>query len=892
MFKRIMLTLIVFSVVLIAGNFDIYNYKDKEPSQLSGMQDYVTIPNTEYWNNNAYKQIYDIIQYNLRNLNDPGKRVRYVQDYSDIWMAIRDSIYSYPQPGKIVFAPNDTTVVRDSTVYLASNMSLEIPPGHFIDWYNANWNTCGNAELFRAWGDSNITIVGGNLYGNSEKYDDVKGLLYDNDVNGDSLTIVVTGITVAADSMANWHCVNLTTSEHDYVSSNTATSSGRTSVTLKTKRSTLGTIGSDYVVFSPNNQWNHAFGFWDCKNVIIKDVRISNFGGDGINLIDTDSVLIDGVDIKTKARFFVEPMLIGRQGISLIYNAAGSEYGDGGACIYNAAGSEYGDGGACHPEGKEIYSDTSISSIRVVNSHIDGGYYAVDFEPNTTGGTIRDVIFANNLITNDEGSGIGSDTNMNLKHVIIANNVIDVKGYGLFFSSNNENYCIEHMWIVGNEIRCGGGAALYLRGNIKNLHILGNTFSARDTTGPEALLTMYMPSDSVDGRPKHSYIQNVDISNNVFYHAPKRAINFYNASPWTHRISDINITNNTIVNPGYRSFTSNNFAPVYIANCSRINVRGNFVFENTGRNEMKRPFEFVGCDSLVVSDNVTYGSWYSNSAVFWACSNYYDIDNTWGYPGDGGSSSESTTSDLGFETMTPAPTNHVIIDTVLVDSGFVYHIQHFGKFGTDSVMYWSAIGTRDTLLFTTLSDTSIRVYNDSLFVASSDSIIADSISIKKKLFGHREDHYQQVFGDTAATTAGDWANEHWYSWLTYRDVINPRNNILGALLRAVNYSTYSNAGGPVAQRTEVELYANEDDRQVAHTGDVTRTFKATGGKFEPDNLILPYDRFSPRLDGSVDTLAVENGMILVRNDTIFIYTAGSWKHWVATGTGYDPTDYE
>jgi len=840
--RDIILTLtlaIVFTFGLSATDPDstVQQYYNKTVDQLSGLTTAGVRPTKSWFDTHIFavqKAFADKFQW-----EDTLTSVRYSVKYDDI----RDAIYdngTVPVSGKIVFPVTATEVVRDSTIYLGSNMSLDFHSGFTVDWYNANWSTCGNAELFRAWGDSNITIKGGNFYGNSEKYDDVTGLLYNNDVNGDSLIIVVTGITVAADSMANWHCVNLTTREHDYVLSNTATSSGRTSVTLKTKRGTLGTIGSDYVVFSPNNQWNHAFGFWDCKNVIVKDVRISNFGGDGINLIDTDSVLIDGVDIKTKERFFVEPMLIGRQGIS--------------------------------------------SSIRIVNSHIDGGYYAIDFEPNTEGGTIRDVIIANNLITNDEGSGIGSNTSMNLKH--------DVKGYGLFFSSNNEDYCIEHMWIVDNEIRCGRSAAIYLRGNIKNLHILGNTFSARDTTGPEALLTVYMPRDSVDGRPKHSYIQNVHIDNNVFYHAPKRAINFYNASPWTHRVSDINITNNTIVNPGYRSSYPANYAPVYIANCSRINIRGNFVFENTGRNEMKRPFEFVGCDSLVVSDNVTYGSWYSNSAVFWACNNYYDIDNTWGYPGDGGSSSESTTNDLGFETMTPAPTNHVIIDTVLVDSGFVYHIQHFGKFGTDSVMYWSAIGTRDTLLFTTLSDTSIRVYNDSLFVASSDSIIADSISIKKKLFGHREDHYQQVYGDTAATTTGDWANEHWYSWLTYRDVINPRNNILGALLRAVNYSTYSYASGPVAQRTEVELYANEDDRQVAHTGDVTRTFKATGGKFEPDNLILPGDRFSPRLDGSVDTLAVENGMILVRNDTIFIYTAGSWKHWVATGTGYDPTDYE
>ena len=865
--KRARRPLIVIAVLLLGAWLNLQavdpdslaqQYYGKTADEISGLSSAGVKPTKTWFDQAIFNPL--AAAFGKLQWEDTLTNVRNFVKYDDIRAAIYDD-GTAPVSGKVTFPTYETAIVRDSTIYLGSNMMLEFNPGFTIDWYNADWTYCANPELFRAWGDSNIYIAGNGatFYGNSENYADVSGTLSDDDVNGDSLTFKVTGISVAADSMANWHCINVTESgqgynnkEHNYVSSNTATSGGITTVTLKTKWDTLGVEGVDNIIFSPNNQWNHAIGLWGCKNVIIKDLNINNFGGDGINLIDTDSVLIDGVSIRTEMREFSEPMLIGRQGISLIYNGAGTEYGDG---------------SACHPTGKEITADTTLKAIKITNCDIDGGYYAIDFEPNVVGGTIRDVIIDGNNITNDEGGGITTNTSIYLKNVVISNNIIDTEGYGVFLSSNSASYGIENMWIVNNDIRSNAGSAIYVRGHVKNLYIIGNTISSRDTTRNTNGIQLY-------NAVTNGEMTNVIIRDNTFFNLPNTPFIATNPGA-TSTMHNIEFSDNSIMNPGYRTPNVNGFInyAVYFAGCSKVNVTGNRIFETSGRDEYRRPFEFVGCDSLVVSDNVTYGARYSNSPAYWLCNNYYDVDNIYGYPG-GTTSTGISTINIGYEVI-HSSSNHVIKDTCVVDAdSTVYYIQEFGSFGTDSVVYWITATTRDTILMSsTLTDTTIRVYNDTLFVFSSDSITADSISIRKYLYGTREDHGTFTDGDTLAGTEAI-TNEHWYTWLTYRDVIKPYTNIIGALLRVFNVGTY----GRNAQRSVVELYVNDDSGLVGSTGDVARVFQAVGGKFMPDNLILPTGTTTVTLADTTQDITPVNGMmyVTIADSILHVYINGGW----------------
>jgi len=828
----------VFTFGLSATDPDstVQQYYNKTVDQLSGLTTAGVRPTKSWFDTHIFavqKAFADKFQW-----EDTLTSVRYVVKYDGLSEAIFAG-ESTPQSGHVVAPPFRTDVIRDTTLWLTSNIMLAMPPGYKIDFRDNDKEDTD--ALFWAWADTNVTIYGGELYGNADDYYELCSAVADLDETGATDTLSITGVTVTADSLINWYVDDVTNGETRYIDHNLATVGGITKVTFANNWTTSPKNG-DVLHLSPMTEFHHGIALWGSKNIRIKDTYLHDFPGDGINIVDGENIVIDGVTIHNPLRdgsTVGDHWLVGRQGISIVVNDSGTAY---------AYRSPF--------DSDTLYSTGKVRNIRIVNSDIWGGSPGcIDLEPNADSTYVEDIIIANNYIHRGNRGVAIEHQGAIFQNIVVANNDFSDVLWGMSLNSDS----MQNVLIKDNAFRFRQ-RGLWIS-NSNEIYIEGNTFEQ-------------LNPDSIYTAPYIECLNSEDvyIRHNTFINPPTYAVYISGAKR-------VFFEDNVIINPGYE--TGNLARGFLVTNSTQVFVRNNTVYERTGNNEMWKPGELSYCDSVVVYGNKAWGG-KQNTITMWLCSSVISDVNSEEFS----STSSTTDGSYGYDLVHPSY-NKVGRDTVEVDSGWAYHFVFNSSVGTDTLIWWNENIVADTMILTSPFDTTMTVYNDTLFVAATDSLTADSVSIRKVLYGERFDHGEMRVGHKtgADTVAAEW----WDTIYTWRDVVKAPNGILGALWRYISLSTFANSA---AQRMSVELYLNEDDRNVAHGGDVTRTFKATGGKFEPDNLILPRDRFSPRLDGSVDTLAVENGMILVRNDTIFIYTAGSWKHWVATGTGYDPTDYE
>jgi len=766
-----------------------------------------------------------------------------------------------PQPSRVFGMHNYTETVVDTTIYLANGTMVDLP-GSYKLVFDDRRQTYHGDMLFRCGNDSNITFTGGEITSACDSNTWAISKSVFSGFVGDSLMMI--GMPdIAKDSLANWFVYNSTTGRNNRVAGNGNSNGSFLNVAFQSAWN-VDPVPGDVLQFSPYTQWQHAIFLQSCKNITIKDMYIHHMPGDAVAINGGENITIDNCIFEIPTYHHSRDLydnLIGRMPISLTCNPAGPMIGP-------------------WPFGETPSHKPYLKNVKVTNSTLRGGYHTgADLEPNGTGLTIDGIWFDNCKITG-QGDAFSANTSSNIKNIRVTNCDITTQGYGFFISGNDSDYVTEDILFKGNKVTINrdtpGGAGFYLRGNVKNVVIEDNDFYCADSIGPSYMIHI-LNFDTL-GTPVGMMkpVSNIIIRNNRFHNVPRGAmwVVGYGA---VGGLKNVEITGNVIMNPGYRTDIADGSISYAIIcrNVANLTFSRNTIFENTGRGEVKRPATFQSCDSLIVSNNIVYGCSQSNSFYYADCEPMFASDNTFGFSTADSSSITTGANAFGYEEMPPTSAL-ATIDTVTVDSMSLYYILSFSRSGQDTVYYWSAPSVYSSVILdSTLVDTTIRSYNDTMYVHSSDYVNTDSLSIRKALLGGRMDFTTTInYGDTAAGT-GDITQEFWTVQKTIRDVIHPQNNILGVLIRNYLLATY----GQASQRAVSELYVNDDSGLIYHTGDVTRVYQAIGGKFLPENLILPSDSTQAlNLDGTTQYITPVDGMMYfdVSDSTIHIYSNGGW----------------
>ena len=857
--KIVLVFIILFSIVFIGKAIDVYDYKDDSAAQLSGMEDYVTLPNTSYWNTHAYKQIYDIKEYLLRNLNVSELRQRNVVDYSSIMAAVHDSAETLPQSGLIIGPPNRTDVIRDTTIWLANNMQFEFPAGYKLDWDDLDRSEVDGDFLFKGSLDTNIVISGGEFYGNSDQ-----GFVSLTVVTATTLLGVgvgtVSGVDVVADSMVGWRISQFDARPLEEVpdcayiiaGNGDTDESGHTTIELTTDWcATPDPL--DVLYASWMHQFHYAIGLYHCNNVRIENTYIHDFPGDAIDIAGGEHIYIHNNRLITPAVSFAYgngiEHLIGRQGIS-ITGFDSTAYAVPTYGFYGGIGQNW---------------PGTAKNIIISSNEIEGSYAGIDIEPNGRV-YVENILIDGNLIKGS-ARGIAITTgNARMRDIVISNNVIDSTNIAIdLFASIHADSTVDtrRIFLVGNRINYNTYGMLITA--CDELYVIGNTFiNTGDSTSSSRAIEL-------SGR-----CSNIVIADNVFINSYYTIMSTYATN------TDITVTGNIVINPGVT--TSNMITPFTFSNNQKVTFKDNVIYANDlSGNYLYAPATFSSCDSVLTEGNSWYGNFYLDNFSFDATTNYISKNNYANFSAaqelDGGGGSAGY---YGYELMLPNFEAYgAYRDTVLTDSTSQYRLRFFGDYGVDTLIWVNDNLNWDSLMVTAPLDTVMTIYNDTLYIHSSDTLTADSVSITKLLLGVREDFAPMGIGRQVA--AGVLAREHWYTWPTYRDVLNA-DYLLGVLLRVPVYSGYALSA---SQRAEVELYANRDDLLTTHAGDVVRAFRAVGGKLYPENLILPSDTVMTHIDGSSVTVAVDTMACFFRADTLWVKTTAGWRH-VEFSSGVTP----
>lgn len=210
--------MLLWAVCAFAG---INDWRTKTPAQLSGMQDYVTIPNTSYWNTHAYLQIYDLLQSTagvadttaLIAVQENKGAIRYLQGYASTantgaglfilcdstlvegnvafdsdstglqwiryeyeslsevyteWFSGIDAAFDWLPDGCKVFTPANTadTLLNTTPIMIPSNTTLIMPKSYKIEFRHTS-GAVDTQGVFRMRDVHNIYISGGELDGNA-----------------------------------------------------------------------------------------------------------------------------------------------------------------------------------------------------------------------------------------------------------------------------------------------------------------------------------------------------------------------------------------------------------------------------------------------------------------------------------------------------------------------------------------------------------------------------------------------------------------------------------------------------------------------------------------------------------------------------------------------------
>lgn len=595
--KRALLLLLLVLCTLAMGQ-SASNYRGLSPAQLSAMTDYVTIPNTSYWNSHAYAQLYALFN-QIFKIGGDSTGIRFVSMYDNLQMAIQDST-TKPVPGFIFGAPTTTSLVTDTTLCLTSNTELMFPESYTVSWADRSKNdVCGNM-LFSVWSDSNITIRGGLFYGHSD----------DNYVTGnviayyDTQTIGVDGLNVVADSLVNWwiHIISGTgTGQCRRIYGNAQTSAGNTAIVTTTPWTTHPDNSSDYRV-SPMNQHDAAFSFVNSKHILVDGVQINDFPGDGITIEDCDDVKILNSTIRNPFRYayaagYTNGVVdangianyVGRQGISVI-----------------ARNLDYPDCNILHPG--DITPAGTCKNIIIDNCKVYGGNPGgIDIEPNDTG-TINNVLINNCLIVGGfRGIQIGN-TGAAFWNIKVSNtNITDVTNYVVDLTTGSDTRNIE---FYNCTFRKANG--MYFAGS-NNVRFVNCVF---DSLG-------YV-SNSVDAAYIVGASTNIEFINCKFNDSYKGAIYAYGTS-----IENLTVDGCIFTNNGVERADGLGHATIYMNGCKKVKINNNQFYDVTHKYQGD-PIHMFNCDSVFISNNISYNNYEDEIYFGTGNTNIFEINNKFG----------------------------------------------------------------------------------------------------------------------------------------------------------------------------------------------------------------------------------------------------------------------
>lgn len=471
---------------------------------------------------------------------------------------------------------NKTEMITDTTIVLGSDVQVIMPPSYKLRYKYRNVRFPKGSGLFRAFGDSNIVISGGNFYGYSDS-DSI--MTYGNVFSSAGRNLTVDGLTVTkVDSLDNFY-ITITagpaSGQTRRLSGNTITDpvEGYTTLHLEHGYATSPTSSSDYRLTAAV-QHQHAIDLWECKNVLIQGVRSEYFPGDGICLVGGENIMIRDCYIVNPVQHFhsqdsLGEWLFGRQPISLVQNPAGSTH---------PAASPF----------KPMPSPTGlIKNVTIANCYLRGGLWTIDIEPGYS--TVEDVKIDN--CTFDGGSraiGIGGYTNT-FKNITISN--CNFRNYQYIFDLSLNSTCenITFYNCTFDSIQSGGYVSLS-SGGIKNLTFKNCIFS-----------NIY--GDNSDHWTIFSggNISNFVIDNCIFKNINWGPIFIQNQAVGGY-LENVIITNNKFINTGLSGVAY----CIYVSGVDRnLYIANNLIHDQQGAQTYG--IYAIYSDSVLIKDNVVIG---------------------------------------------------------------------------------------------------------------------------------------------------------------------------------------------------------------------------------------------------------------------------------------------
>lgn len=497
--------------------------------------------------------------------------------------------------------------VRDTTLYLHGDMTVNFSQGYKVDWKNNNFVhklSSGVREfgkvLFYSSLDTNVTVNGGEFYGHADNNyidDQVTGLV------ADSSKIYVEGLSVEADSLVKWyiHILSGTGSgQTRRIESNVATGGGSTLITLSAKWTTPPDATSTYRLTSMD-EYQSGLDINKSKDVKLLNLYIHDFPGDGIAVSGSENVLIENCVIQNPLRWFYTggsgnyQDLVGRQGITLGGGTTGTWHDQ--------------------PDTTAIITGMdTLRNVRITKCKIRGGYPGgIDLEP------LGRCYIENLEISECEvettpgqgGSGIiiyvGDSTVV--KNLTIRNNLIKSDGCGIWLQNNGTHSYWYNVNIVDNVIiphTYGTNATgVYILGdNYYKLRFTGNYIAGWGSRGVEITASTF----------------DMDYSNNRFYDNGNS--NFYASGS-----KRVKFNSNLFKDNAPAADSSGD--QMYISGVTQL-VAQNNIFICSEDSTIQHGLNLYNCDSVLVKNNISYGHG-SDEIGYYALTNYVISDNSVGF---------------------------------------------------------------------------------------------------------------------------------------------------------------------------------------------------------------------------------------------------------------------
>jgi Right handed beta helix region len=600
----------------------VETYKGYTAAQLSAMQDYVTYPNTVYWNAHAYKYI-SLLLDRITDISGDSSGVL----YSTMYDTLRDAFYNSvgdPVAAWVIGAAGQTSYWTDYTTELSSNAVVDMR-GHTIDWTMHLYTDSCAAHLFNSQLDSNVTVLGGNYYGHAD----------DNYFTGSfgtaltDSTFSVTGLTVDADELKHWHIIMTSGGANGHarqLKGNAATSGGSTTLYLRLaygsyassygngKWTVTPSAGNTFSV-TPMEQWQYAFSLVGGNKIHISDANIYSFAGDGVEIINTNNVWLDKLHIDNSAGatysganysgYYGDEYLIGRQAITVSAD----------------------DNITTCPDGTTGVASTGlVQGLYITNSYLRGRYVTIDFEPNNAHNEIKDVVI-DNCVIDGAGVGISFGSYVKMTNVLISNCTFrnQTGTASIVFwacDSTMSNVVIDNCTF--DNISGTTEGAIYA-----SAHDPGASGAVGFCTDVTIRNCKFI--NCTDYPIEFLGANKISVLNNQFIGCDK-AVNLY-APSFTFRSNrGTVVSGNTFINCGTAGGLD---APLYISQLKAGSVTNN-TFINTINTGADYPFSIIGGDSIIVSGNVAFG-FDSDSPVLYSLTNYKSANNVFGFSGATGS---------------------------------------------------------------------------------------------------------------------------------------------------------------------------------------------------------------------------------------------------------------